>query len=581
MTETDNPRKRSGSQRGVTAVVVAISMMLLAGAGALGFDISRLVFARQQLRNAIDAAAQAVAVDMPVSSKSAGDATAKKFAMANDPNLTTSDIQVNYFCVVTKAADGTPTESQIPSTCNPGTKGVNWLDSATALNGKKQCPTASKVCAIPCVPSATVKCNAVQVTASRVVQFIFGPAINIPTGTTGAMSTVSCRGTCGGEAAPNPMNVVVMADRTPSMSSSELSSMKSGLASMLGMMTPTQQYVAFGAIAISTGTGSSGSAKISAASGTAFQNADFASFDIFGKTTWSSTGKSWRFNGSWVPIGFSKAYTKLDTSGTKVLDTSTQLGSAVSGLPASGASGNYPSPWHLSRNTTTGACGGSNGVTMTSTYTKTRDCFGQALNNFGNTHLASAMKGAARYLLSNVDSSGYVSGLDDGTRAALGVPPKNVIVFETDGSPVEVFNSASASLSLSNDFDIGATSGTSSNPQTVVQKACDNFASVAAAAKAKGITIITIGYGDVNSSNCGSSTTRSVMAAAASTQTAVTGSGTADSQCSTPDEIAAENSDTDLYYCAASADDLKSVFAAAMGSLTGGTKFMAIDGFGD
>ncbi len=146
---------------------------------------------------------------------------------------------------------------------------------------------------------------------------------------------------------------------------------------------------------------------------------------------------------------------------------------------------------------------------------------------------------------------------------------------------MEFFNSADGALSLNNDLDIGATSGSTTNPMTVAQKACDNFAAVSAAAKAKGITIITIGYGDVNSSNCGSSTTRSVLAAAASTQTSVTGNGRADSTCSNADQIAAENSDDDYYYCAASADDLKSVFAAAMGSLTGGTKFMAIDGFGD
>ena len=140
-----------------------------------------------------------------------------------------------------------------------------------------------------------------------------------------------------------------------------------------------------------------------------------------------------------------------------------------------------------------------------------------------------------------MDANGFVSGLDDGTRLALQRTPRNVIIFETDGSPDEIFTNASsdsaAQLSLTNSDDIGSTDD---------GRACSNLTKVAANAKAAGITIITIGFGGVNSATCGTKTVRSVLAGAASTQAAVTGSGVANSTCSTEAGVAAENSDDDF-----------------------------------
>jgi Flp pilus assembly protein TadG len=581
VTVNDIERRRGGSQRGVTAVVVAISIFLLAGAGALGFDISRLVFARQQLRNAVDAAAQAVAVDMPVTSASAASLVAKNFAMANDPNLTTSDIQVSYFCVVAKASDGTPTESQIPGTCNPGISGHDWLDSATDLTGKKQCPTASTVCAIPCVPSTTIKCNAVQVTASRVVQFIFGRAIGIPTGSTGAISTISCRGTCGGEAAPNPMDVVVMADRTGSMlnwsGSDVLSNMKSlrdGISSMLTVMDQRVQYVAMGAIHKSNTTSSNPIAPLtttdnfftklsnSKSSTTPASTLDTGTINGCNAATNAGTGSKYKYHndiltGTWVPVDFSNSYLNTDSSGSYVLDSSgsrtvktgTNLQKSITNLPYSVAN------W----NTTSG----------TSSYC-TKDGYDMG------THLAAALKGGAQYLTTSSNLTNNISAADLATRDALGVTPKKVLILETDGQPGEKFTNVSADgtvTSLSNTFDIGNTN---------LQTACDNFQKVADNAKAAGITVITIGFGAVTSGSCGSSTSISVLASVASTKDAVTGHGdVASGGCSTTADVAAENSDSDYFFCAASGADLATVFTTAMGQLSGSTKFMSIDGFGD
>jgi len=70
------------------------------------------------------------------------------------------------------------------------------------------------------------------------------------------------------------------------------------------------------------------------------------------------------------------------------------------------------------------------------------------------------------------------------------------------------------------------------------------------------------------------------MAAAASPMADGTPSDAA-VPCDSTANRTAENADGDFFFCAADANELKSVFAAAMGTLTGGTKFLAIDGVGD
>lgn len=555
--------------------------MMLAAAAALGFDISQLVFARQQLRNAVDAAAQAVAVDMPVTSASAATLTAKNYAMANDPHLTSSDISVDYFCVVAQGSDGSPDERQIPWTCNPGTKGVDWQDSATYLyKGKRQCPSGGAVCAIPCTPSTSKSCNAVQVSAVRTVQFVFGPAINIPTGSTGTMSTISCRGTCGGQAAPNPMDVVVMADRTGSMldwsSGNVLSNMqdlRDGISSMLTVMDQRVQYVAMGAIHKSKPTTANPIAPLTTSDNffTSLSNksstttpsatVDTGSVNGCNAATNAGTGNKYKyhndvFTGTWVPVNYTNQYLNTDSSGNYVLDSSgnrvvktgTNLQKSVVNLPYSVAN------W----TTTSGA-----------TSYCTKDGYDMG------THLAAALKGGAQYLLDSSNLTNNISSTDLATRAALGITPKKVLILETDGQPGEKFNNVAADgtvTDLSNTKDIGSTS---------VQTACNNFQTVARNAKAAGITVVTISFGSANTASCGSQPARSVLASVASTQDSVTGQGVADSDCSTAAEVNAENTDQDLYFCAANGDDLANVFLTAMGQLTGSTKFMAIDGWGD
>lgn len=595
-------RPSQRNQRGATAIVVALSMTAIMAAAALGFDISKLVYERQQVRAAVDAAAQIGAAQLSPSALGTSKAAqlvelVKTAAVANygsstyGPGLTNANVTVAFYCVVANTSGSSttvsPNTNQIPSTCKPDPNSTNYTTGT-------KCSATS--CAIPCYPTtiAGAVCNAVQVRASKVVQFVFAPAINIDHGNAAA-STISCQGSCGGEATPNPMNVVVMADRTPSMwgtlssvnsstgkvtgtgSNTDLAALRSGIKSMLQIMTPDQQYVAFGGIHksrdVSATSGADNLTQPLASGAKIFNEATSTTttcteYKSDGKTckagktvTTTTTSRTNEFAGTWVPVSFSKNYLNTDRS----LNTSTDLYASVHNLTYS--------------NLTTS---GTNGSSATYFWNSLISSDGTSYSNSGTgTHLAASLKGAARYLLANVDSNNFIPGMDtDGYRADLGVPVKNVIIFETDGSPDEVFTDASSDsaspLALTNADDIGSTDD---------YRACQNFKKVAERVKAAGILLVTIGYGSVNSAVCknssNSATARSVLATAASTKASVTGTGTADSTCSTAGEILAENTDSDYYYCAASASDLQSVFTAALGNIGGGTKFMAIDGVGD
>jgi hypothetical protein len=540
-------------ERGATAVVVALSLVLLMAAGAFGFDIAKLYYERQQLRNAIDAAAQAGA--SALTNTTTASELAIQYGNWNFPGLNLTKSDISFFCVVKNAvgtaAGGYPDSSQVGAakTCEgkPG-----WT------NSDAKCSDTS--CAIPCDPGQ--RCNAIQISKSRTVDFVFGPAINISNASTGAVKTLSCKGSCGGTPAPNPMNVVVMADRTPSMyltnrNNNDLNALKSGIKSMLGTMNPAQQFVAFGAIHKSAAEGSAAplpsGGKIYAETTKEVEVPFCSRYDrVKIGRRWETQCVEWTaqtttqtealdlFNGTWVPIGFSKDYQSPTSA----------LYSNVSNLTYSNL---Y-----------------SNGTFF---YNDLFVSDGVYEDSMTNTHLAAAMKGAAQYLLTNVNADNLVPRLEDGTRADLGVRPRNVIILETDGQPSEILDNAytdsSPALSLSNGDDIGAAGN--------VYQGCKNLDTIADAAKAAGITVVTIGYGSaLTNGSCGSGLSAAeALARAASTQDSVTGVGAAGSSCDD------ENADGDYYYCANDSLELERVFAAAMGSLTEGTKFMAIPGVGD
>ena len=284
-------RRTPRGERGATAVIFALLVPVVFGAAALAIDIGMLVYQRQTLSNALDAAAQAGAYSLP------GDPTAARsaalaFAAVNDPE---ANPVVTFWCVVgSTGAAKTVRTSDIPYTCNPGT-----------TSGAK-CNTS--ICAIPCTTGGGHTCNTINVTDDKNVAFSFAPVIGIDTGNTGSVASTACKGPCGA-APPNPMDVVVVADRTGSMATADRNLMVSGLKSTLQAMTKEQQYVALGTIH-----------RSSTSPGTCI-------------TTPSSSATT----GPWVPVPFSNDYTLAPAvpGQTPPLNTNSTL---VKGLNCLGSS---------------------------------------------------------------------------------------------------------------------------------------------------------------------------------------------------------------------------------------------------
>lgn len=499
---------RKRDEDGAIALMTVILSIVIFGVAAIAIDIGMLAMERQKLRDAVDSAAHAGAYAMPGDGAAAINA-ARDIALANDPDLTWDFTQQNpkirLWCVVaaTPTTPPRPRDDQIPSTCNPGT-----APFTTAKYPDLRCN--AKICKIPCAPSLTTACNTVEVVAEKEVPFGFANVFGRSEGSTGAVASAACKGSCGQEA-PNPMDIVFMADRTTSMSASDRGLMKTAILDSLTTMTPSLHYVAFGALHKSR-TGSS------------------CATDPTTYTSWRSD--EWNVTqGSWVPISFANNY--LSSAATPALNTSSALYRGVSCLPDSGVPG-----WRY----------GSYG-----------------------THLASGMKGAARYLL----------GLDPnnlGSLPARAGTPKKVLIFETDGMPDEILDGGSTSLTTSG--DVGAGFNTSGNNG---QNGCDNLLEVAKNAKDRGVVVITVGFGQAATGRCkksegetgSTSRVRDVLAAAASSDP-VTGAASSASACNNPASRAAENVDGDFFFCAAQGAELADIFKTAVAQVSSGVRLVKL-----
>jgi Flp pilus assembly protein TadG len=179
----------------------------------------------------------------------------------------------------------------------------------------------------------------------------------------------------------------------------------------------------------------------------------------------------------------------------------------------------------------------------------------------GGTHLASPMKAAARYVLGLTPNN-------LGTLPDRSVPARKAIIFETNGQPDEKFNEGSASLNTSG--DIGSTDGAT---------ACNNLLQVASNAKAQDVLIVTVALGEANTAQCaaGGAHVRHVLAAAASPDAGGNPSD-ADNDCSTPAWRAAENSDGDYFFCAASGTELGPIFVSAVNAISANSSLIRIPG---
>jgi hypothetical protein len=336
------------------------------------------------------------------------------------------------------------------------------------------------------------------VTGVKPVPFAFGPAIGTSQGTTGSETSVACKGSCG-TIPPNPMDVAVVADRTGSMSSTDINAMITGIESMFQAMTPTQQYVALGTIGRSAQSPSSPTCS--------------GSSKALSQPSTSDT------LGPWMPVPFSADYL---ISGTKTLNAGSHLVQAVNCLKNSSST---------------------------------------------QTHLASAMKAAARYLLGPPFydlTTSYPAGASPRTGTI-----RKAIIFETDGTPNESTISGTTTLTTAGDIE-------NTNKTT----ACTNLTTVAKQAKDAGILVVTVDFldqGNDSTATCtgspGSPKITDTLAAAASPGPSGPSVG---GDCSTTAGQNAVNNDRDYFFCGGSGVNMASIFKTALGQLAKGIKFIQL-----
>ena len=291
------PDRGERGERGAIAVMTALLAVVLLAVAALGVDITSQVNELQKLHDTIDAAAHAGAYRLSDSGTARLDALAS-FRANNVPAATPELVPtVDFFCVVASTFSGgiwIVDTTQIPATCKPS------IYAGTKCN--------SRICSIPCNAAGDV-CNTVRVSAKKDVPFSFGPAIGVDKGSTGAVTSVACKGSCG-TIPPNPMDVAVVADRTGSMSTADRNAMIAGIKSMFQVMTPSQQYVALGTIGRSVPSGCKSSPSGS-------------------ETT-----------GPWIPVPFSNDYLTAGAS----INTGSQLIHALNCLTSSSTGTSLAAP---------------------------------------------------------------------------------------------------------------------------------------------------------------------------------------------------------------------------------------------
>ncbi len=272
---TRRTRRRDG-QQGQIVVVFALMLVVLMGFAALVVDIGVLRRANQELWSALDAGALAGASQLPANGSNAT-TLASKFARDNYPGLPSGDISISYRCLVgDRDGNSVPDSMDIPVVCDPGGN----------VAGQWIC--ADGVCAAPCVPSEGDTCNTIVVTSRATVPFRFGPAVGVDEGRTQIVTSAACKGPCG--AAPDvPLDLVVIVDRTSSMSATDMTDAKDAAKSVLTYLNPASQHVALGLLGPSN-TGTSCSGANSPAKGLGGSAAQY------GSTYPSDLSK-------WIPVG--------------------------------------------------------------------------------------------------------------------------------------------------------------------------------------------------------------------------------------------------------------------------------------
>ncbi len=323
-------------ERGQILVLFEIVLIVILVFAALVIDLGFLRNDRQMVVNAVDAGALAGGTVLPVTGPTeAANANALIASTIEGtfPALQPSDYHIEYKCLVPANESGVQL-NYIPSSCDPR---LSLLGNASApvTNLAPFFEGAGPHRYSSCDPSAGDKCNVVVVTASKITKFNIGPVIGVDQGSTGSISSAACQGAaCGAVGPPQPVDLVIILDRTGSMADSgdpvgaKIHSLQTAAETVLSVYDPAVQRVALGL----TGPGkvnASGDpvvASCSPGSGSARGVYDGANYSP--RATLTTTGTTNLFTGTFLN-------TTLSAAITTTASTTVNVASAA-GFPTSG-----------------------------------------------------------------------------------------------------------------------------------------------------------------------------------------------------------------------------------------------------
>lgn len=250
------PAQRARGERGQVLVLFTLAIVFIMLSAAIVVDLGVLRNNRQTLANAFDAGVLAGGTLLPVDGctdpQQASVACAHRNTAAvtairtriqttvgeNYPGIATSDYTITYFCLIGVDGTGAPFISRdVPDVCNPR-NALGHAPTASDFRG------AGSTRFSACDPSLGDKCNAVRVTGAIDTEFSFSRVVGIQSGIAVASST-ACNGPCG-QAPAVPVDLVVLIDRTASMSSTDVQNTRDAARAVLGVYDPAQQRIALG-----------------------------------------------------------------------------------------------------------------------------------------------------------------------------------------------------------------------------------------------------------------------------------------------------------------------------------------------
>lgn len=201
--------------------MVAISSFALAGFSAVSIDIGNYMLIRQRLQNALDAAALAGAQSLPFDQQGA-ERLAREFADHN--GLEPSDIEpIRFGCLVDvdKEQPGTPEKSDVASLCR---RYENRLPEF-----KCDATSCYRACEFDPTHGST-GCNTIRISATRNVQPFLASLVGFTDPLVARLEGAACRGLCG---TPPELDVVMILDRTESLSAEQFENVRDGARSVL------------------------------------------------------------------------------------------------------------------------------------------------------------------------------------------------------------------------------------------------------------------------------------------------------------------------------------------------------------